>query len=159
MAEQIKIEGLDKLLKKLGAIKAKAVLKSAITAGALRLKDKVARYPPSTSANLPPSGGGSFYQRGYGTRYVSKLTGRMSGKKTSERLGASWAVRISPLAAEVGNKAKYAPWVQSNRRVAGRGPQASFHASRGWNTLQDEARKVVPSIEKDMQDEINKQLR
>lgn len=158
MAEQIRIEGIDKLVKSLGAIQAKKVLKAVITAGALSLKGRVAKPAPSTKANLPKQPGeGSWYERGFGNKYARK-SGGIGGKRTSERLGASWAIRVSPLSAEVGNKAKYAPWVQSSRRIGGRGPQTSFHRKNGWTVLEDEARRELPRIEKRMQDFINKQI-
>ena len=62
----IKIEGIEQLVKKLGQATAAQTLSPAIQAATLHLKGVIAVYPPSSSANSPSRP--HWYERGFGPR-------------------------------------------------------------------------------------------
>lgn len=132
MADNVRIEGLDKLLRKIKSIEGLAAARVALKAGALHIKGIVDRYPPETSANSPSNVNGRWYERGYGPRWRRK-SGGIGGSKTSKTLGRRWTTtsRLSGLQQVVGNNVSYGPYVQD------RDKQAGFHAARGWKTIQD----------------------
>lgn len=121
MAE-LEIRGLDKLLTKLETLGQLKFAVTAMKAGALHIKGKIAKYPPSSEANTP--GQKRWYERGYGTRWPG------GGKRTSETLGRKWTIasRDGGLTQVIGNNVSYGPYVQSAKL------QARFHAKRGWKT-------------------------
>src|SRR4030042_2565195 len=77
------IKGLDKLLKKLDDLEGLKAAVRGMEAAALHVKGKIAEYPPASEANAPKTSG-SWYERGYGTRWPG------GGKRTSETLGRKW---------------------------------------------------------------------
>ena len=99
----ITIEGIDEITRKLIEVGKITVLSRAVKAGALHMKGAIARYPPSTDANRPRQYGSFFsiksrkanntwYQRGYGPRWVRKdgsVGGRASSDRKSTRLNSS----------------------------------------------------------------------
>lgn len=140
----VQIRGLDRLIKRLlRAGKWKGARRGLMDAGH-HVKGKISRYPPSTEANRPKSRG-SWYERGYGTRYQMR-SGQIRGRRTSETLGRKWTVasRNGGLTVVVGNNVSYGPFVQSFKK------QARFHKSRGWptdkQTLIDERRQIQKLI-------------
>jgi hypothetical protein len=88
--------------------------------------EDVKPYPPTTSANNPPP---PYYERGVG--YYGKY-GTLT--KRSEQLGTKWGFEASPTDAgfegKIFNRASYSGYVQEE------GVQASWHAQRGWKTVQ-----------------------
>ena len=143
------IKGLDKVIAKLEKVGQPGALKKPMTKSVAHLHDKIAKYPPASSANSPGSGY-SWYERGYGTR---TRTGR--GYPTSETLGRRWTHEVSADGKRgvVGNNASYGPYVQSFEK------QASFHKSRGWKTdadvVDEEDKKVKGFFEDAIQDILN----
>ncbi len=104
------------------------------------LRAEIAKYPPTSGANVPPGlNGYSWYERGYGTRTI-----KGKGYPTSEKLGASWATSIKGtglnLTGTVGTKVSYARYVQDEEM------QASFHTRRGWRTVQQVLKEKTPDI-------------
>ena len=81
-------------------------------------------YPPATIRNSPNNPAGRWYERGYGYR---SRTGR--SWPTSEFLGRSWSI-VTPGIDRVviGNRASYAPFVQSADY------QAQVMGQIGWKT-------------------------
>ena len=152
MAETIK--GMNKLLRKLDTLAKLKGAKRGLKAGALHVKGKIAKYPPSTIANSPGRPGG-WYERGWGSRY-KRLDGVVTGKKTSETLGRRWTTgeKNAGLTQIVGNNASYAPYVQSKEK------QARFHKARGWLTdeqvLKQEGDEVLQFIQKEVDRDLAK---
>ena len=93
----IRIEGVDRLLAKLGKLGAVTILKPPMQRAVYRIMGDVKQYPPEPA--------GTKYRRGQDPR--------------SEDLGGRWTGRVTPDAAavlgKVGNNASYAPWVQSHQ--------------------------------------------
>jgi len=94
---RIRVEGVDRLLAKLGKLGAVAILRPPMQRAVYRIQGDMKQYPP------PPAG--SKYRRGQDPR--------------SEDLGGRWTTKIAQVAAglegKVGNNASYAPWVQSHQ--------------------------------------------
>jgi hypothetical protein len=134
---KVTVRGVDEVMRKLEKVGKAGAFKRPMTKAVAHLHDKIAEYPPSSSANSPANGY-SWYERGFGTR---TRTGR--AWPTSETLGRRWTHEVSAdgKTGKVGNNASYGPYVQSAEM------QASFHARRGWLTdekvAEDEADKVV----------------
>lgn len=142
----VTVRGLDDVIKKLEAVGRPGALRRPMTKSVAHLHDKIAKYPPSSSANSP-SNGYSWYERGFGTR---SRTGR--AWPTSETLGRRWTHEVSADGKRgvVGNNASYGPYVQSAEK------QAAFHARRGWVTdekvAESEQGKVVAFFEDEVRD-------
>ena len=117
----IKIEGIEQLVKKLGQATAAQTLSPAIQAATLHLKGVIAVYPPSSSANSPSRP--HWYERGFGPRWRRK-DGTVGGRKTSETLGRRWTIKTRGLTGMVGNNVSYGPDVQGLK-------QKSYHKRRG----------------------------
>ncbi len=150
MADEVLLvhEGFEELLQALehAPEAATPLLRQAMLRALLAIEGRVAEYSPESEANRPRSWSGSayhvfsrkraslntWYERGYGPKWVRK-DGTVNGRKTSRFLGRQWSreVRVSPgllIEGVVGNSAPYAPHVHGEE-------QASFHARRGWLTL------------------------
>jgi hypothetical protein len=152
---KVKLKGAKQLAAKLGKLAAAKYLKPVLHRSALKVKSKVAKYPPASEANLPGPYPARWYQRGYGARYARK-SGGIGGRRTSERLGASWFTQVGAFRAVLTNKASYAPYVQ---KKYGKPKQTTFHAKRGWPTAEDTLQKMKPEIQRMMQAEIRKVIR
>lgn len=159
----IRIEGLDRVLKKINTLEELKPIKDALKAGAVHVKGKIAKYPPASEANRRGRSvfyGGSisyrWYQRGYGPMWIRRRDGSIAGKKTSETLGRRWttASRNRGLTWIVGNNVSYGPFVQDKDR------QAAFHKVRGWKTTEEvaeeEAKTVLEFIEKEVEKVLEK---
>jgi hypothetical protein len=88
--------------------------------------EDVKPYAPTTAANSPPP---PYYERGVG--YYGKY-GTLT--KPSEQLGTRWGFEANPsntgMEGLIFNRASYSGYVQEE------GVQASWHAQRGWKTVQ-----------------------
>ena len=129
MAEHVRVEGLERLERKLSPQVYESAVKGGLMAIRAEVQDKLAPYPSSTEANRPAGPGSRWYERGYGPRWML-ASGRVVGKKTSETLGRRWSIRDVPgrLMVALVNIASYAPFVHSEEK------QALFHKRRGWMT-------------------------
>ena len=150
---QIRIEGLDKLVRKLDGLEGLKVVKGGIKAAALHVKGKIAKYPPGSDANESGPYPKRWYVRGQG-QFWSRVDGTFGVRKTSEDLGQKWTIktRDDGLTAIVGNNVSYGPFVQDEER------QASFHKKRGWKTTQDVAREESDEVQEMLIRAINKAL-
>jgi len=150
---EIRIEGMDELIKLLDSLARLDPVKAAIQAAGEYLAGKMREYPPASEANQP--GSRQWYQRGYGTKWITR-SGAVHGIATSEDLQHSWTQAIADdgLTSIVGTNVSYAPYVQD------RDEQAWFHKARGWITAQDtveaEGDFVVNLIARSIEDEIEK---
>ncbi|KKW13404.1 MAG: hypothetical protein UY48_C0001G0025 [Candidatus Gottesmanbacteria bacterium GW2011_GWB1_49_7] len=143
--------GIGKLLRKLDSLEGMAIAVRALRAGALHVKGKIARYPPSSIANSP--GQRRWYERGYGPRW-RRRDNSIGGSKTSETLGRRWTIgeRSSGFQQVIGNNVSYGPYVQSEEK------QARFHRARGWLTDEKVIDQEEKTILKFIKDEIDKAL-
>jgi hypothetical protein len=157
MTFRVEIHGIDRLLAKLDALQVAKVVKPHLTAAALDVMNWVSDYPPSTEANVP-NALGRWYERGRGAMrrrkdgsVVVDRASQLLGRSMTEQVGGSWYNRTTNggLGALVGTKATYA------RYVIDRDVQASFHARRGWRTVQawieGRGKDVVRNIERRIQ--------
>lgn len=148
------IKGMNKLIRKLDTLGKLQGAKRGLKAGALHVKGKIAKYPPSTTANSPGNPTGRWYERGYGPRWLRKRKGGVGGRKTSETLGRKWttAERNAGLTHIIGNNASYAEYVQSEEK------QAKFHGQRGWKTDEEVLREEGDQVLEFIQHEVEKEL-
>lgn len=127
MSYTIRITGLDEIRARLGQ-NFMSALDPAIQATALQLEQLIKPYPPPTIANSPSNPTRHWYERGYGSRWVTKR-GEIRGKNTSQKLGIRWVVgKLAPLQWAIKNIASYAEYVHSSEK------QARWHTARGWLT-------------------------
>ncbi len=116
------------------------VIQVAAFAWAQQVKRIMVVYPPPNVGNRPNLG--RWYQRGYGPRWQRK-DGTIGGRKTSEMLNRSWAVKREPDGASVGTRVSYSAWVHSSKY------QAAVHKRHGWKTdvmAVEEARPAMDRI-------------
>ena len=106
------------------------------------LRGDIADYPRATAANRPPGiNGYSWYERGFGTRTVTRRS-----YPTSEELGRSWTTETEGgffgggVRGTVGTGVSYGPYVHDPDK------QASFHTARGWPTTDEVVRENEKGI-------------
>lgn len=130
MADPLRIEGLEPLIKKIKTVEQLKGLVRALRVAALYLKGKAASYPPSTAANSPQRE--RWYVRGYGPHWRTK-GGDVHSRKTSQTLGRKWTVgaQNNGLTAVIGNNVTYGPYVQDPDQ------QASHMKAIGWKTTEE----------------------
>ena len=133
----IEIQGMDELIKKLDDLKKMSKVHAGIRAAGMYIKGKIAIYPPATAANQP--GSGSWYQRGWGTRYAGG-----GGKQTSEQLGKKWTSKYNKgkFEAVIGTNVSYAKFVQGPK-----GTQAKAMAKIGWTSIDTVAKEETKRVQ------------
>ena len=138
MAENLRVEGLDSIIRKLRRVQPTSMFRATMRNGAEMVKGWINQYPRSTSANSP--GTGRWYERGYGSRWMN-ADGSVGGSRTSETLGRRWASDVSAngMSATVGNNASYAPLVQGKE-------QAWYHNRTGWRTTVEAVKEMGPRV-------------
>lgn len=152
MAENgVRVEGLDKLLKKLERM-GPPIYKPAIAEGAAHVKSKLAEYPPRRYGPQPPW---TMKQRIFLITSIREGTLQVPYKRTGN-LGKRWTVafRDGGLTAAVGNNAPGAKWVQSAE------DQSLYHKETGWKTdkqvAEEEAQAVKEILQRHIRGEINR---
>jgi len=131
---EIKVEGLDKLTEKLAELKDIPV--SLVWDGiGLDITQAVSPYPPTHGKVA----GKTWYQRGFGPRYVRKSGGLSPGSGLSEQLGQQWRQQVTENSVTIENLASYAPFVHGEQ-------QAGFHGSWGWKKLKETTIDMLPVI-------------
>lgn len=144
----IKVEGLDKLIQKLGMWD--NIITDTLQAASLEASNEVLNtqglrsYPPMTDKNMPPE---PYYIRGRGMQYKNRNDGR------SERYGTQFYVISSGYTTTIGNRASYAPY------LAGEHDQARKMAEKGWRRLVDVVMEKMPKIRDIYQGWINRALK
>ena len=145
----IKIEGMDELLKKLDAIPA---IQAAVKSAAIYVKGKIAKYPPSPkSQGVTRAGvyGSSFASDKQRRWFFANLRDgsldvpyRRGYSGSSEALGRSWTKKYfnNGLSAHVGNDSTYGALVQDREQ------QSLFHKATGWLTAQDVEEKESDAV-------------
>lgn len=158
----IELKGLREAIAKLDRATSDAVVKRILTAGAIHLYGKAKEYPPSTEANQPRGFNSvysirsrramnTWYQRGYGSKWVRK-DGSIGSRQSSEQLQQNWSMRVLSNSAVIGNNASYGIYVQDERK------QASFHKGRGWRTIQDITEKERDTVLQFAKREVDREL-
>lgn len=115
------IQGLDRLFRKLAAVRAVELLVPPMERSQARVQQSIARYP------VKPQG--SRYPR----------TGTLGRRWTSEKVSRS----SNGVSGIVGNNTGYARWVQDETR------QTDKHRATGWITDGEVLRRVRSDIESD----------
>ena len=148
------IKGMNKLLRKLDTVAKLKGAKRGLKAGAVHVRGKISKYPPSTTANSPGNPTGRWYERSYGPRWLRKRKGGIGGRKTSERLDTKWSTKSlnSGLTQVIGNNASYAEFVHDAEE------QAKIHGQRGWLTDKEVLDREGPAVLEFIQNEVNKEL-
>lgn len=134
MKLSVEIRGLEKLIAKYGQ-GADSIIKALTRGVAEDIRARMAKYPGKVKRPIEwasPAQRRAYFakRRGMGP-YVRQ------SDSWSERLGPSWATENRDLDAVVGNKATYAPWVQSKER------QQPMHRNTGWITDEDAIRAAI----------------
>uniref|UniRef100_A0A6M3J4M5 Tail protein n=1 Tax=viral metagenome TaxID=1070528 RepID=A0A6M3J4M5_9ZZZZ len=126
-------------LKRALDVRMSPVLSGITMAVIAEIENKLTPYPPSSEANRPGGPGSRWYERGYGSRWLT-MRGQMRGRKTSQMLGRKWQKqRRGRIGAVLGSPVTYAPYVHHDER------QARFHGQRGWVTDKKAVEYVVRS--------------
>ncbi len=149
----IRIEGLDKLMKKIDSLEGLETVKAGLKAAALHVKGKIAKYPPGTDANKRGPYPKRWYYRGIGP-FWARVDGSIGKRLTSEDLGQKWTIdtRDAGMTAIIGNNVSYGPFVQDEEK------QATFHRRRGWKTTQKVAEEESKEVNELLIKAINKAL-
>jgi hypothetical protein len=141
--EEMRIDGLDELLKALGHFATPdataETVKPALAATAEEIRSYLARYPRKPSYPLRWA---SMRQKFYVLYVLRKGMGpyRRSTDPGSQRLQASWAVEQNERwRVIVGTRVTYAPYVQGKEK------QQPFHADTGWVTDEAAVQRTVAS--------------
>lgn len=148
---QIKVEGLDKLIKAFDQFPREVARTMSIAGHEAATKVILAEeglgkhYPPESARaqrkEIP------YYQRGAGTVYASGTA------YTSENLGKKWHVRrLGSGGTEIGNVASYAERVHGDK-------QTELMKKIGWRKLKDVAKEKVSAVQKIYQTQINALIR
>ena len=141
---EITIEGLDELTEKLARLKNVPV--SLVWEGIGQdVTQEVRPYPAGPSQEA----GKTWYQRGYGSRYVRKSGGLSSGSRTSEQLGQQWRQQVAENSVTIENLASYAPFVHGAEQVG-------FHGRQGWRKLKETAEELLPRIVAGIEEQIRR---
>jgi len=152
MSSEVRVEGLDEIIRKIDSV---AKLKRAVNglrAGAVHIEGKMKQYPGSSIANSPSNPTGRWYERTYGPRW-RRRDGSIGGRKTSEDLRSKWTIasEASGLRQVIGNNVSYGIHVQGEK-------QAHFHAARGWKTTEQVAKEETDTVVNFVKSEIDKDL-
>jgi hypothetical protein len=142
VTNSVRVEGLDKLLRKLGKM-GPGVFRPAIAEAAAHIKSAIAKYPPVRHGKqlfkTIKQRAWFFYALANG---LIEVPYRRGLSPSSEALGRRWTVefRDEGQTAVVGNNASYAKVVQESE------DQSYYHKVTGWPTdktvAEDEARAV-----------------
>ena len=152
----IKIEGLDKAIRKLERLGTMKPVERGLKVAAVDLKGKVAVYPPQKRMPQPFKTAKQrryfFWALGEGKIEVPYHRGISPG---SEALGrkSTWQVgRVKRLSITVGADVSYGPYVMDRHR------QSRYMKAKGWHTIQDVAEDNKGRVAKIIKQSIDKAL-
>ena len=143
---EIKIEGMDELIKKLDDLGKMSTLHAGMKAAANILKGQMIVYPAKTEANIAKNFiGGRWYQRGWGSKWFTRKG--IKGIQSSEDLKKSWSSKYDQAKFEaiIGTDTSYAKYVQGPK-----GTQAKAMAKIGWQGVDTVANKELPRIQEEL---------
>jgi len=150
----VRVEGLDKLLKKLGKM-GPGVYKPAIAEGATHIKSVIATYPPARHESQPFKTLRQIRYFFYALKNgLIEVPYRRGLSPSSEALGRKWTVefRDDGKTAVVGNNTSYGPLVQKD------GVQSNYHRITGWKTDKQVAESEAKPLRDIMARHIRKEL-
>ena len=130
----MEIHGLDQVRAKYGK-GADAIIKALTRGIAEDIRARIAKAPGKVK--YPIEWASDAQRRAYFAKRKGKLPYVRESDSWSEDLGKAWATENRGLDAVVGNKATYAPWVQSKER------QQPMHKNTGWVTDEEAIRGAV----------------
>lgn len=140
----IKVTGIDKLYKKLGAVQGAKFHRALLQAAGKHLKSKVSRYPEQKSVTRSEAFGKPFQsdkQRNWFFASLKDGTLKIPYKRTGN-LGRKWYVRpLAGFKSKVGNPVSYGDYIQGSG-------QSRMMELIGWSTLEDVAEKEKGGIER-----------
>ena len=142
---EVKIEGMDELIKKLDDLGKMSTIHAGMKAAANILKGLMIVYPAHTAANMPAGPGSHWYKRGTGSFYWRiRDNAKVSYGKKSEVLKSKWTSKYDQYKFEaiIGNNVSYSPFVQGPK-----GTQAKAMAKIGWQGVDTVANKELPRIQ------------
>lgn len=150
MAENnVRVEGLDKLLRKLERM-GPGMYKPAIAEGGAHIKSKLAEYPARRYGPQPPW---TLKQRIFLIASIADGSLQVPYKR-SGNLGKRWTVafRDGGLTAVVGNNAPGAKWVQSAE------DQSLYHKETGWKTDKQVAEQEAGAVKEILARYVRKEI-
>jgi hypothetical protein len=138
MAETLRLEGVEELLKKLTSLEDMRRVKAAIALSADMLRGRLAEYPVRSSRPNMMLKLNDKMRRGFFAKLKSgeiEVPYRRGQSPGSEKLGQSWTVRKSNYGfkATIGTGVSYARLVQDSAK------QTSYHRGTGWITTKQTA--------------------
>lgn len=148
MNVRVKMEGLDELVRLLGAERARKAVREAVRAGTIAVHKRLPPYPPQ--AHRPMEWKSDRQRRWF---FWALRTGRIKVPyRRTGTLGRFFATRVletgsKRIVGEIGTHIRYAPWVVSEETWRGIGPQARIHRGVWW-TLQDVARRNLDAFKR-----------
>lgn len=141
----VTIEGLDKVLKKLGRF-GPQVYRPAIAEAGSHIKSVLAQYPPrQLGRKQPPKTMRQFLFLVHAiAEGIIDFPYRRGQSPTSEALGRKWTVELRDegRTAIVGNNASYAKFVHDPN------DQSHFHAEGGWKTTRQVAEQEANDVQR-----------
>jgi hypothetical protein len=156
MAAEVRIEGLDELLKKLDNLQQLKTVKAGIKSAAVYIQGVLKEYPPRKHIPLSAVGGWkSEKQRRWFFANLREGKIQVPYKRT-KALGHRWTIQTQDagFTAIVGNNTPYGPFVM------GAGQQTEMMKMIGWKTTEqvakEETRKVTEMMIKSIQEAINR---
>lgn len=160
MAE-IRIEGMDELLKQLDALGRPETFDAALDAAALYLKGKADDYPPAANAHRPQPFKSDKQRRGFFAKLHAgeiEVPYRRGQSPGSEAHGRRWTISRPRAGMRViGNNSSYGPLLQSLAA------QARYHKASGWQTVEEivtrEREKVVDLVRDALAKALDKLMR
>lgn len=135
----IQIDGIDRVLRKLGKVEGQKVLRVPVEQSVAVLQADMKEYPPVRTMSLVTRAAKAGRRKG-AIKAVGIIKGNkrqaywVSSYRRTGTLGRRWTKKVrntgDGVVGVVGNNTKYAPWVQSSRF------QAWMHQGR-WQTDKD----------------------
>jgi len=143
---EVKIEGMDELIKKLDDLGKMSTIHAGMKAAANVLKGQMIVYPAKTEANVPKHfAGGRWYQRGWGSKWFTRKG--IKGIQSSEDLKKKWTSKYDQYKFEaiIGTNVSYSPFVQGPK-----GTQSKTMANIGWRGVDTVANEQLPRIQEEL---------
>ena len=150
----IQVRGLPEIRKKLGAVQGQNFTRGLLMVAGKHLKSKFARYPPRKSVTRTQAYGRPFdSDRQRKWFFASLRDGSLSvPHRRTREFGNKWYVKAKDTTAVVGNPAAYGDFVM--------GPnQARLMMLIGWKKAIDIAEKERRTLERKMQQQIDRKLK
>ena len=130
-----------------------------LLAGNTKRGQYAAEYPPETWRNKPPGNNGSWYERGFGTRYITRKSAiggspffkniGGAGNNTSQDFQDNWRVSVEDIEAHVFTEVTYAPFLLDTTI------RPAWVKEVGWRDVNQIAEEFTPVFEKVILEELD----